>query len=55
MCDDYAYFFDRARIAEELRANRKKADEPKPQIDAAPTAPVAEARQGVNEQETVPV
>ncbi len=55
MCDDYDYFFDRARIAEEMRRNRKKTDQPKPQSEAAPKAPAAEPKPGVEEQETVPV
>lgn len=55
MCDDYDYFFDRARIAEEMRKNRKKTDEPKPQADAAPTAPRAEPKPAVEEQDVIPV
>jgi hypothetical protein len=53
MCDDYDYFFDRARIAEELRKNRKKTDDIVPPIEAAPKAPVAEPKPVV--EETVPV
>jgi hypothetical protein len=55
MCDEYDYFFDRARIAEEMRRNRKKIDEPKPQSEAAPPAPAADPKPGVREQEPVPV
>lgn len=54
MCDDYDYFFDRARIAEEMRRNRKKTDEFKPQSDAAPTAPAAEPKP-IQEQDAIPV
>jgi hypothetical protein len=53
MCYEYDYFFDRARIAEEMRKNRKKAQDQKPPVEAAPTAPVAEPKPVV--EEPVPV
>ena len=54
MCDEYDEFFNRARVAEQLRRQAEWADKLKEQCTQAAPAKPAEPEKQVKEQEPVP-